>query len=207
MYIKNRSAIRFILLTLSILSVCGCVHRRMTITSDPPGAMVYVDNQAIGHTPVSHDFTYYGTRKFRLEMDGYETVNEFRCIKPPWYQVPPLDFFSDNFATKDINDHRYFNFQLRRQAQESDNDLITRGLELKNFQPPSSASASPSSGLPQADYSAAGYSTDPYSVTQQPPEYDPYIGAEPGSYPPPSNISNIQNYPNDYYQTPTTVIE
>ena len=54
----------------------GCVQRRMTIRSSPPGAMVYVDNQEIGTTPVSTGFTYYGTREFRLVKDGYETLTE-----------------------------------------------------------------------------------------------------------------------------------
>ena len=181
----------------------------MTITSDPPGAMVYIDNHEIGQTPISHDFTYYGTRNFRLEMDGYETVNEQRAIKPPWYQIPPLDFFSDNFSTRDIHDHRCFNFQLHRRPEESENDIIARGLELKNYQAPVSSSCAPSpynsAVIPQADYSGGG----PYSATPTPaPEYDPYIGAEPGSYPPPTlNGPSIQNYPDNYYQTPTTVIE
>lgn len=209
MFIKKCPAVCLMLLTLSILPACGCMHRRMTITSDPPGAMVYIDNHEIGQTPISHDFTYYGTRKFRLEMDGYETVNELREIKPPWYQVPPLDFFSDNLAGRDIHDHRYFNFQLRRLPEESENDIIARGLELKNFQAPvgSGMGADPYNpgAIPPADYSAGG----PYTASPPPaPEYDPYIGAEPGSYPPPSqNNSAIHNYPNNYYQTPTTVIE
>lgn len=198
------------LLTLSILPAGGCVHRRMTITSDPPDAMVYIDNHEIGKTPVSHDFTYYGTRKFRLEKEGYETVNELRNIKAPWYQIPPLDFFSDNFAGREIHDQRCLNFRLRPSQEESENDIISRGLELKNFQPPVSSSAPPgaygSSAIPPVDYSAGG----PYTANPaQPPEYDPYIGAEPGSYPPPSqqNNSSIQDYPDNYYQTPTTVIE
>lgn len=208
MFIKKCPAVCLIALTLSILSACGCMHRRMTITSDPPGAMVYIDNNEIGQTPISHDFTYYGTRNFRLEMDGYETVNELREIKPPWYQIPPLDFFSDNFSTKDIHDHRCFNFQLHRRPAESENDIIARGLELKNFQAPVSSSMQPdtyNAAIPPADYSAGGpYTALPPSA----PKYDPYIGAEPGSYPPPSqNSSSFQNYQNNYYQTPTTVIE
>ncbi|MEI6037860.1 MAG: PEGA domain-containing protein, partial [Planctomycetota bacterium] len=38
----------------------GCVQRRMTIRSNPPGALVYVDDYQIGATPVSTDFIYYG---------------------------------------------------------------------------------------------------------------------------------------------------
>ena len=41
----------------------GCVQRRLTIRSSPPGAVVYVGNQEIGTTPISHDFIYYGSRE------------------------------------------------------------------------------------------------------------------------------------------------
>ena len=54
----------------------GCVQRRMTIRSNPPGALVYVDDYQIGSTPVSHDFVYYGTRKIRVVKDGYETLTD-----------------------------------------------------------------------------------------------------------------------------------
>ncbi|MBR0238253.1 MAG: PEGA domain-containing protein [Thermoguttaceae bacterium] len=203
------------LLTLSILSASGCVHRRMMINSDPPGAMVFIDNQKVGQTPISHDFTYYGTRKFRLEKDGYETVNELRDIKPPWYQIPPLDFFSDNFAGREIYDNRCFTFKLRRSADESENDIIARGLELKNYQPPVSSEQITSpyepGSVPPVDYSGGGTGSSPYSPTPSPSppsEYNPYIGAEPGSFPPPSQKApSVENYPDNYYQTPTTVIE
>src|ERR1700690_4113146 len=56
------------------LGTSGCVQRRMTIRSNPPGALVYVDDYEIGTTPVSASFTYYGTRKIRLVKDGYETL-------------------------------------------------------------------------------------------------------------------------------------
>jgi hypothetical protein len=38
---------------LTLLAVAGCVQRRMTIRSNPPGALVYVDDYQIGTTPVS----------------------------------------------------------------------------------------------------------------------------------------------------------
>ena len=46
-----------LLLSLAVLaaSQTGCVRRRMTIRSDPPGALVYVDDQQIGATPISTD--------------------------------------------------------------------------------------------------------------------------------------------------------
>ncbi len=86
-----------LLLLLCCLSATGCVRRRMTIRSNPPGAMVYVDDQQIGLTPVSTEFTYYGTRKIRLVKDQFETMTTYHTFAAPWYQLPPLDFVTENF--------------------------------------------------------------------------------------------------------------
>ena len=84
-----------ILLILILLSVTltGCVQRRLLIRSDPDGALVTVDDQAIGHTPYSLPYVYYGTRKIRLEKDGFETTEVKERVKPPWYQLPGINFF------------------------------------------------------------------------------------------------------------------
>jgi hypothetical protein len=58
----------------------GCVQRRITIRSNPPGALVYVDDYPIGTTPVSTSFVYYGTRKVRLVLSGYETLTVLQPI-------------------------------------------------------------------------------------------------------------------------------
>ena len=104
------------LMLLIVLIVCmvslGCVRRRMTIRSNPPGAMVYIDDQQIGQTPVSTGFTYYGTRTVTLVRDGYETTTVKHTFESPWYQRPPLDFFSENFTVREIRDERVLDFTL-----------------------------------------------------------------------------------------------
>ena len=62
-----------VIMTLIALTATGCVRRRLTVRSNPPGASVYVDNQHIGKTPCSVDFTYYGTREIRLVKSGFST--------------------------------------------------------------------------------------------------------------------------------------
>ena len=78
----------------------------MTVRSNPPGALLYVDDYEIGVTPVSTNFTYYGTRKIRLVKDGYETLTVMQSIPPPWYEYVPLDFVSENFVPGQIRDQR-----------------------------------------------------------------------------------------------------
>lgn len=117
---------------LLLLCLTGCVHRRFTVNSSPPGALVRVDGQDIGYTPASVDFTWYGTREIQLLKDGYETRTELTSIPAPWYQVFPLDFFSDNFAGKQVSDHRQFSFQLTPKRNDVASDVIQRGRALRS---------------------------------------------------------------------------
>ena len=57
------------------------------VRSNPPGAMVYVDNQPIGTTPCATDFIYYGTREIRLVKAGYETLTVNQPLPAPWYEI------------------------------------------------------------------------------------------------------------------------
>jgi hypothetical protein len=111
----------------------GCVQRRMTIRSNPPGALVYVDDQPtpIGVTPVSHDFIYYGTRKFRLVKDGYETLTVMQSIPPPWYQYVPIDFVAENLVPGEIRDQHVLDFQLKPAMVVPPEQLLSRAEQLR----------------------------------------------------------------------------
>lgn len=116
----------------AMLASCGgCVQRRMTIVSNPPGAMVYIGEQEIGTTPVSTDFVYYGNRKIRLEKPGFETLTVDQPIPAPWYQIPPLDLFSDNFALHEIRDERVLAYDLVPQVVVPRQELIRRADAIR----------------------------------------------------------------------------
>jgi len=110
---------------------CGCMQRRMTIRSNPPGALVYVDNYEIGTTPCSTHFIYYGTREIRLVKDGYKTVTVKQKFSPPWYEIPPLDFFSENFVPGELRDQRTLTFQLEQQMIVPTEQLMDRAEHLR----------------------------------------------------------------------------
>ena len=134
MWCKNSVARWCVLLLLVVCAIdSGCVRRRMTIRSNPPGALVYVDDHPapIGTTPVSHDFIYYGTRKFRLVKDGYETLTVKQSIPPPWYQYVPLDFVAENLVPGEIRDQRCLDFQLRPQMVVPTEQLLARAEQLR----------------------------------------------------------------------------
>ena len=109
----------------------GCVRRRMTVLSDPPGALVYVDDQEIGVTPVSAPFTYYGTRKIQLLKDGYETLTVKQTFTAPWYELPPLDFISENLWLHEIHDEQLVNFQLQPQQILPTEKLLERAEGMR----------------------------------------------------------------------------
>jgi hypothetical protein len=118
-------------LLLSTAATTGCMQRRMTIVSNPPGATAYVDGVEIGKTPVSHDFLYYGTREIRLVNEGYKTLTVLQPMSTPWYQVPPLDFLSDNLAFGEIRDERVYRYDLEPAVQEPFDNIIARGEQLR----------------------------------------------------------------------------
>jgi hypothetical protein len=96
----------------SALPSAGCVTRRVMITSNPPGAMVYRNGQPIGRTPVEEPFTYYGTYHYRLIRDGYEPVDFYPHLTAPWYQWPGVDFFTENFIPYQFRDRQTLHFDL-----------------------------------------------------------------------------------------------
>jgi hypothetical protein len=125
-----RSAI-IVLIGLLLLPAGGCVRRRLNVRSNPPGALVYVDNQQIGTTPCSVDFTYYGTREIRLIKPGYETLTVNQPIPTPWYQIPPLDFVSENLTPAKIRDNRTVTFDMAPQIIVPTEQLLDRANQLR----------------------------------------------------------------------------
>jgi len=109
----------------------GCVERRMLLRSNPPGAAVYVDDYPVGTTPCGIDFTYYGTRKIRLVKDGYETLTVLQDVPTPLYDLPGIDFFTENVVPGQIRDTRTFCYQLTPQKIVPAAQLMARAEELR----------------------------------------------------------------------------
>jgi len=109
----------------------GCVQRRMTIRSNPPGALVYVDDYQLGQAPVSTDFIYYGTRKIRLVKDGYETLTVRQPFPLPWYQVFPLDFVTENLWPFEIRDERVVDLAMVPAAATPAEEVAARAEQAR----------------------------------------------------------------------------
>ncbi len=111
-------SLRFFNLVIVLFLFSGCVTRTITIRTNPSNALVYVDNELVGESPVEIPFTYYGTRKITIEKrdgDGkliYERKITFEKIKRPVYEMFPLDFFSENLWPFGIQDNHILNYDL-----------------------------------------------------------------------------------------------
>ncbi len=126
-----RNLLRILLIIAVFLPASGCVRRRLNVRTNPPGALVYVDNQQIGTTPCSVDFTYYGTREIRLIKPGYETLTVNQPIPTPWYEYPPLDFISENLVATKIRDNRTVTYNLAPQIIVPPQQLVDRANQLR----------------------------------------------------------------------------
>jgi hypothetical protein len=118
---------------MALCMLCaGCVRRRLTVRTNPPGAQVFVDDQEIGTTPCSASFVYYGTRKITVMKDGYRTETVFQKIPPPWYEIPPLDFVSENLVPRETRDERIVDLQLVPEEIVPQQKLLDRAQALRD---------------------------------------------------------------------------
>ncbi len=120
-----------VVVAAAVASSAGCVRRRMTVRTNPPGATVSIDNQVIGTTPAATSFVYYGTREVRVEMDGFRTETIRQRIKPPWYQYPIVDFFAETLWPGEIRDERIIDVELVPKTLEPTDTVLQRADSLR----------------------------------------------------------------------------
>ena len=173
---------KLIVPVLCFVCLSGCVRRRMTIRTSPPGAVVFVDDYQIGTTPISTNFVHYGTRKIRIVKDGYETLTVEQPIPAPWYQIPPIDFVAETLIPREIRDHRTLNYQLVPQRVVPPDELRGRAEDLRarvaapGVVPASANVIQPPTGPGNG---APGYPLPPESSPSPPPSgygYPPATG-------------------------------
>jgi hypothetical protein len=109
----------------------GCVDRRFVVETDPPGAIVYVNGYRVGATPCDVPFTYYGTYHFEFQRDGYQTLVVDECVKTPWYEWFPLEFFSENLLPYTVRDIHTIRKQLEPLQILSPQEIKVRADQLR----------------------------------------------------------------------------
>jgi hypothetical protein len=102
--IYTSSVMRRVALAIFLAFPLACVQRQMSIQSDPPGALVYLNGEEVGRTPLQRDFTWYGTYDVVLRQDGYETLKTRARVIAPIWQWPPFDLLAEFFPLTDRHD-------------------------------------------------------------------------------------------------------
>ncbi|MBN1344484.1 MAG: PEGA domain-containing protein [Phycisphaerae bacterium] len=118
-------------LLLATICVAGCVERTLTINTAPEGAMVYLNDEEIGRTPVSKQFTWYGDYDVVIRMEGYKTLKTHAKVLEPWYQFPPLDFVSECLVPMTLRDDHYVEYELDPQELPNHEELVERAKQFK----------------------------------------------------------------------------
>jgi len=110
----------------------GCVERRYTIRTDPPGATVIVNGEEIGPAPTSKNFVYYGDREITLMLDGYQTKTVRQPINAPWWDNLLTEFFTENVIPVSMRDEREFKYQLVPAQSPRQDELRDRADSLRS---------------------------------------------------------------------------
>jgi hypothetical protein len=118
-------------LATGLVALSGCVERRYTIRTNPPGALAIVNGEEIGPTPVSRSFVYYGDREVTLMLDGYQTQTIIQPINAPWWDSYLTEFFVENMIPYTFRDERDFTYQMTPTTLPAQNDLLARAEALR----------------------------------------------------------------------------
>lgn len=117
------------LFLLSLAVGCVGTRRELTIESEPAGAIVYLNGDEVGRTPMKRDFLYYGTVDVKLRKEGYELLEDSARVWAPWWQVPPIDLVAEAFS---LTDRHRLSYELRPKQLDADpQELIQRGSQLR----------------------------------------------------------------------------
>jgi len=113
-----------LLLTIVCLLCVGCVQRTISITSDPPGALVWLNDDEVGRTPLTVPFVFYGVYDVRMEAEGYHPLWTKQKAKAPWWETPGIDLFAEAVPHHKADLYWHFKMDEQTPAEEVDADLL-----------------------------------------------------------------------------------
>ncbi len=117
-------------LAVNLLFV-GCVERKLTINTQPQGALIVLNDEEIGISPVTVSFEWYGDYNVRISKEGYETLKTHRELKGPWYDQFPFDFFAMLNPKRTIDSYDW-TFELAPKVESTPEELIDAAKQLKD---------------------------------------------------------------------------
>ena len=117
-------------LPVAALAVLGCVERRMTVRSNPPGALVHIDREELGVTPVSTSFVHYGTRRIKLVKEGYETIDVKERVYAPVYDYWMWELITELLPYR-FRDERELSYDMKKAVPADPDALVERAWRLR----------------------------------------------------------------------------
>jgi hypothetical protein len=109
----------------ALAAVAGCVEQTMTINTDPPGALVYLNGQEVGRTPIKRDFEWYGNYDIQVRKDGYDPILTHRWVIAPWYLWAPIDLFAQ-LSPMHFHDRQKLNFVMTPTTRQAVNPALLK---------------------------------------------------------------------------------
>jgi len=110
----------------------SCVQRRIVVDSVPRGALVTLDGNPIGRTPVNKPFAQYGTRALTIRKRGYTTQTHVIDVRPPLYERFPIDLFFEAFWPTTLYDLHCFMYNLSEAMPTDREKLLKRATKLRD---------------------------------------------------------------------------
>ena len=126
----RRHEISALVVAALVVLSAGCVERTMTIKSDPPHALVYLEGTETGQTPCTVSFVHYGVREITLAKPGYETKKVYEKINPPWFQIIPIDFIFECLCPFTLKDQHLLTYTLEPEKPVDQKALLDRAAEM-----------------------------------------------------------------------------
>jgi hypothetical protein len=171
----GRTARRILLAAGLVSAASGCAaQRELVITSDPPGALVRIDDQVVGLTPYTGSFVAYGTRRITLYREAYRTYSEKIPIEAPWYARFPFDVFSEVLLPFGWRDRHTVTVELEHESGEVTRSEVERVLEraeelrLAGPEGPRSSSRTPTPSPPKPEPAVKPVEPEPKPVDPEP---------------------------------------
>lgn len=119
-------------LLVAMMLLSGCVERKLTINTEPQGAVIVLNDEEIGVSPVTVGFNWYGDYKVRISKEGFEILNTHRELIGPAHDHFPLDFFCEVLWPGRIVDEYQWDFELCPHVSIDRDELIKAAEAVKS---------------------------------------------------------------------------
>jgi hypothetical protein len=127
----SKQNLSLLTILIAVLFLSGCLGRQLTINTTPQDALVELNDEQIGQSPVTVSFNWYGDYKVRITKPGFETLKTHRLLKAPWYDAFPFDLFAQVLTSERKVDSYEWTFDLQKQKQISRDQLIKNAQTLE----------------------------------------------------------------------------